>query len=239
MLGRIVYEQGRKHIRMEQFGPLTVMTAILVRPQGIWGEKRLRWAERLLRRKGVSRVILPAGFSERNRLRMLRPVEVLPLYRAHADVLVQEALRVLGIVERHAVVALHGGRMSQELYGTACRLCPLVRSVCIRVPGEGDWWADRLLTQYGVPSLPAEMACLTVAFSPTSGGVGRVLPLYEQNLEGLGLRLWAEGLEAPADCADGLLAALWEQGCLDRQRLRADLTLPLDKWGESTYNSME
>lgn len=194
-------------------------------------------AERLLRRRGVSRVILPRDFPGRAGLRLLRPVEILPLYRAHADVLALQMLQAMGREEGQAVVALWGSRMSPELYQTACRLCPRVRGLSICIPGEGDHWARRLLAQYGIPALPAETACLTVAFSPGEREAGRVLRLYGAGP--VGLRLRVEGWTMPMDWEDGLLAALWERGCLDRRRLRADLTLPLDKWGESTYNPIE
>lgn len=244
MLGRVIYERGRGKTRLEgeRIGPLAVKAVTLFDPPGqpFWRVRgRVHRMERLLLRAGVSRVILPVGFPYEAELRSLRPVDPLPLYRAHADLLALGALAEMGLAAEDSVVALSGLRVSPELARAAERLCPVVRGVALRVEEGGAVWAERLFQRYGMPEFPPERADLTVAFGPSKKEWGRVLPLYRPEFRSLGIRLRAEGWELPARWADGLLTALWEQGRLNRGAMRAGFSMPLDKWGQSTYNSIE
>ena len=59
---------------------------------------------------------------------------------------------------------------------------------------------------------------MTAAFGPGGGRWGRCLELHGAVDLG-GLTVGAAGLELPEDCADQVLALLWEQGLVKREGL--------------------
>ena len=83
-----------------------------------------------------------------------------------------------------------------------------------------------LITGYGRVAqalarlLAAMRADVTVAFGP--GGVHRgvALDLYEEGRNLAGMTVTAPELALPGECEEQLLAALWEQGGLKREKLR-------------------
>ena len=224
MVGRLVLvrEKGRRPLEETELGPLRVLRAAVSGPEGLapWRlRRRIRRAERALARAGAGRVILGADFPCGERLTLLRPVDPLPLWRGAADALALGALEAEGVDRRRGRVALSAPRLCAELERTAERLCPLVRGLLIDAPG-GEDYARYLQARWGLPvTPPAAGADVTAAFGPGGGRWGRTLELYAGGtLNGLALR--AEGLELPEDCADQVLALLWERGELRRENLR-------------------
>lgn len=237
MIGQLVLIRGKGRFRVEEaaLGPLKVLRATVFEPEGLapWRLRRcLRRAERVLARAGAGRVILESGYPHRDRLTLLRPVDPLPLRRGCADVLVLGAMELAGVSPRRARAALSAPRLCPELERTAERLCPQVRGLLIDVPG-GEDYARYLQARFGLPVSPAAAgADVTAAFGPGGGRWGRRLELYPGGtLNGLALRL--EGLDLPEDCAEQVLALLWEQGELKRERLCCQF---IDKELPKEYN---
>lgn len=223
MVGQLALarEKGRLRLERTALGPLDVLRAVVCEPEGLapWRlRRRLQKAERALVRAGAGRVILDAGFPYGDRLALLRPVDPQPMLRACADVLVLGALDAEGVPRRRGRAALSAPRLCPELEGVAERLCPQVRTLMIDAPGGLDY-ARYLQARFGLPvAPPAAGADVTAAFGPGGGRWGRCLELYPGgSLDGLALR--AEGVELPPDCADQVLALLWERGELRRETL--------------------
>ena len=214
-------EKGRGRPERIKLGPLDAVRWTVYAPEGLpeWRlERRLRRAERELCAEGVGRVVLRDSFPYGDRLRRLRPVDPLPLWRETADVLALAALDAEGVPYRRGRVALSAPRLCVELERTAERLCPLVRGLLIDAPG-GEDYARYLQAKFGLPvTPPAAGAEATVAFGPEGGRWGRCLELYGQANLG-GLTVSAEGIELPEDCRDQVLALLWERGEVKREQL--------------------
>ncbi len=224
MVGELVWSvaKGRGRAERVALGPLTALRWTVHAPEGMarWRtERRLRRAERALVAAGVGRVVLRPDFPCRELLRVLRPVDVLPFWREAADVLALGALAAQGVEPRRGRVALSAPRLCPELIGAGRRLCPQVRGLLIDAPG-GEEYARYLQAKFGLPvSPPSAGADATVAFGPGGGRWGRGVELYEGGSLG-GLTLRAEGMDLPPDCADQVLALLWERGEVRREALR-------------------
>lgn len=222
-LVRCVGEKGRMRLEVERWGGVELVAAALRAPEGLSEQRLARRLEKLegaLRRAGVSRVVLPAGFPYAGRLRRLEIVEPLELYRAAADVLTLGWLTGRGIAPERGRVALTGPRLSPELRQAAERLCRRVRAVRVDAP-EGEDYARALQRECGVPVVPPTAPVdVTVAFGPTASPAA--LRLYGEAPCLGGLRLTGEGLELPPELEGPLLALLWERGSLRRERLRAE-----------------
>ena len=223
MVGELVClrEKGRGRPERVRLGPLDAVRWTVYAPDGLpeWRlERRLRRAERELCAAGVGRVVLRDGFPYGDRLRRLRPVEPLPLWRGIADLLALGALDAEGIPYRRGRVALSAPRLCNQLESAAERLCPLVRGLLIDAPG-GEDFARYLQAKFGLPVTPPSAGAeVTAAFGPGGGRWGTVLELYGQADLG-DLTVTAEGLELPEDCRDQVLALLWERGEVKRERL--------------------
>ena len=223
MVGRIRYlrEKGREDGNLEYLCGLTVLTLTLYEPPGLSHRRlarRLEKLERTFRKAEVSRVMLPDGFPHAHRLRGLYPVSPMTFYRAIADLLAVEWLRLHGISPEWGRVALAGHRLCPELEETAHRLCPKVRAVRIDVPGEeGEVFARLLQREFGLPvTPPGEPADVTLSF----GGAPGDLSLWGDEPDLGGLTLRAEGLDLPDEWAAQLMALLWERGSLRREDIR-------------------
>ena len=112
MLGLLCWEErrwGRVRLQEVQVLELTVLQAQLARG-GRW-EKRLDRAARLLRQRGVCRVLPVRGFRdwEIPARRGVTAVDPLPLYRAMAAELVLAQLKRSGLEPERAAVTLHVG----------------------------------------------------------------------------------------------------------------------------------
>ena len=224
MVGRLVLarERGRSRLEEDRLGPLAAVRAVVYEPEGLSPRRlrrRLRRAERMLARAGAGRGGLDGDFPYRDRLALLRPVDPLPFWRGCADVLALGALELEGVAPDRGRVALSSPRLCPELERTAQRLCPRVRGLLIDAPG-GEDYARYLQAKFGLPvTPPAAGADMTVAFGPEGGRWGRRVELYEGgSLNGLELR--AEGVDLPEECADQVLALLWERGEVGREELR-------------------
>ena len=218
-------EKGRLRAEEGLIGPVRVVRAVVYEPDGLapWRlSRRLRRAERILARAGVGRVILGEDFPYRERLTLLRPVDVVPFRRGCADVLALGALRLEGIPPERGRVALSAPRLCQPLEGAAERLCAHVRGLLIDAPG-GEDYARYLQAKFGLPVTPPWLgADVTAAFGPGGGRWGRSVELYQGGSLG-GLVLGAEGVELPADCAEQALSLLWERGEVRREGLTVSL----------------
>ncbi len=227
MVGQLVYvrEKGRGRGERVKLGPMTALRWTVYAPEGLapWRlRRRLRKAEKALVRAGAGRVILGPDFPWADRLTLLRPVDPLPMLRACADVLVLGALAAEGVSPHRGRVALSAPRLCPELEGAAERLCHRVRGLVIDAPG-GEDYARYLQAKFGLPVTPlAAGADVTAAFGPEGGRWGRRVELYEGGTLN-GLALEAEGVDLPADCADQVLALLWERGEVRREELRVCL----------------
>ncbi len=223
MVGELVCrrERGRGKLERTALGPLAAVRWTVYAPEGLahWRlERRLGRAERKLCGAGAGRVVLPRGFPYGDRLRLLRPVDPLSMWRGAADVLALGALDAEGIPRRRGRVALAASRLCPELEYAAERLCPLVRGLLIDAPG-GEDYARYLQAKFGLPvTPPAAGADVTVAFGPNGGRWGRRLELHGTADLG-GLTAAVEGVELPEDCWDQVLALLWEQGAVKPERL--------------------
>lgn len=223
MVGWLAFRREKGRFRTEErlIGSMRVIRAVVYEPDGLasWRlRRRLRRAERALVRVGAGRVILGEDFPYKNRLTLLRPVDVVPFRRGCADVLALGALRLEGVPPEQGRVALAAPRLCPELEGAAERLCARVRGLLIDVPG-GEDYARYLQAKYGLPVTPPSAgADVTAAFGPGGGSWGRRVELYQGGSLG-GLALGAEGAELPADCAEQALALLWERGEVRREGL--------------------
>lgn len=223
MVGQLTLarEKGRRPLEETSLGPLRVLRAVVCAPEGLpsWRlNRRIRRAERALVRAGAGRVVLGADFPYRGRLALLRPVDPVPMWRGAADVLALGALDRSGVPRLRGRVALSAPRLCPELERAAQRLCPQVRGLLIDAPGGLDY-ARYLQAKFGLPvTPPAAGADVTAAFGPGGGRWGQTLELYEGGtLNGLILRI--EGVDLPADCADQVMALLWERGELTAETI--------------------
>lgn len=225
MVGRIRYvrERGRISSEMEYICGITVLAVTFCEPKKRTSQavgRRVEKVERIFRKAGVTRVILPADFPHAQWLKQVQAVDSLNLYRCAADLLTLNLLARRGIAPHAARVALAGSRLCPELCEAARRLCCTVRELRIDVPGEeGELFAQRLQREVGLPVLPVSAdADVTVSFGPTDRRADLSLWGKEPGLNGV--RLKAKDIELPPEIEQPVLALLWEQGRLRRESLR-------------------
>lgn len=217
MIGRLEFsprERGRGEVTDLYGLPILLARAD---PEGRFGGYRLRRAGRRLRKGGVVRTLLPAGFQNWELLESLglRAIDPAPLLRASAPELVAEALRGRDIEPGKATVSLSGGRVDGEMFRCAAAVCLHVRRVVVAAPG-GEGLARRLREEFGIPVLPPEHpAQLELRFQPPHRERGEpCLELYGPEPVLDGLKLTAPEL-APEDReALDVMTLLWERGKL-------------------------
>lgn len=226
MVGLIRYKRERVKSRpqIESFHGINVLAADLYAPEEGRQkrvERRIRKLEKFFCEAEISRVIVPERFPYREQFSLVRPVSPRPLYRAMADLLALGVLERKGIRPGEARAALAGPRLCPELRAAAERLCPVVRELRIDVPGkEGEDFALYLQYEYGVPVVPRGMAAdAVISFGET--GEEADLRLWDCS----GIRLGAEGVELPEEIEQPMLALLWEQGRVKREKIRV-INLP-------------
>ncbi len=227
MLGAMERRQGRgrAELRTVELAGMKLAWVTLPEPEGASPRQRERQERRgwrLLRRAGVSQVVLPGDWDGEVPAGFAR-VETLPFYRAQADLLALGALARQGIPPERACVGLSAPRLSSELQRAALLLCPRVRRLAIDVPGGGAEYAQWLHRRYGLPVEPAGHADAAVHFGPCPAWArsGDVC-LGEETFRLGGLRLCTPGLALPEGYAEGLRAALWQRGLLRRDDLRVE-----------------
>ena len=216
MLGQLVLTpRGRGKPEVVRIYGLPVLRAE-VDNSGFWGERRLRWAGRALRRNGVLRVLTPEDLLPRLEALGLRRVDPEPFVRAQAAPLALAALERRGLAPDRAAVALRGARADRAFLRTAEELCPKVRSLIIDAPHGGQELARRLRLEYGVPILPeGERGQAALVFQ---AGCSRrnetALELFGPRPRLAGLTLTVPRLKEDDREDLSLLAALWEGGRL-------------------------
>lgn len=228
MIGRVNYSTlpGKTKVIVREIGLLTFADVTLHEPRKLperGARRRVRHMTSLLSRHGVGRLIVGKDFPYPDYLNGWDRVNVIPFYRGISDLLVLEQARCKGVSINRLIVAASAPRLCPELCGAVERLCPRVKGIVIDVPEEGERYAARLHRQFGLPVRGREEADVTLAFGPTSRKSGDVISLCEECLSLNGLRVSAPELDLPEGSDDGLLAALWERGSLDRKSLRIDL----------------
>lgn len=208
---------------------LSVLQARVPVPEGLPEKRRTRrvfQAAVRLWNSGVSRVLTPRSFPEREALRRtgLAEVETAELCRAAAAPLTVTALTLRGWEPGRAVVALAGERVSGPLLRAAETLAVQVNCLQIHVPVGGRELAEYLHEEYGLPVLlPGTVRpALTVDFDGSWEGRGAALRLWGEQPDLLGAEVWVPGLELPEECDPmPLLAALRDSGMLSDSSLRA------------------
>lgn len=229
MVGQLLYsrEKGSSPLSSCRYGPLPVIVGVLHEPENLSRRRLIRRLSRLekaMAAAGVSRVILPEGFVYRSRLTRLHPVQPLPMYRALADVLALGWLDSRRIRPERGRVALWGSRLCPELRQVAERLSSRVRELVIRVPGEGEQFAQALHRTYGLPVLPGDASAdIVLAFGPDYPEEENVLLLFGEEPRLGGLKLSCFGFDLPESCSQQILSLLWERGYVDRTALKATI----------------
>lgn len=223
VLGRLEFAPGEwgRGEREELYG-IPVLTA-RTDPEGIFGHRRLRRAGRNLRRGGVTRTLLPKGFSQWELLEKmgLQRIEPGAFLQAQSPGLTVEALYGRDTDPRRATVALSGTRTNAAMCRAAMELCPKVRRLVVDVPG-GERLAHRLREEFGIPVLPSgHPAELELRFQP--GGRRKKEPFlelygYTPHLDGLSLSV-LELREEEREALD-VLSVLWERGRLEPSRIK-------------------
>ena len=209
MLGWIRFEH-RRRLRLEREDLLGLPVWALRLPEQAWGlERRLAKGARRLVSQGVTRVLVPPGFAWWNILEKcgLRPVDPGALRTALVPLWTGHVLAQMGIPPEQATVALTGPRETQAMVRAARALCPLVRSLVICVPGEGEL-AHQLRREFGIPVLPPRSARphVAISFDPEAQLPGTAFTLADAPLP--------DGCEPMP-----LLCALWECGKLPLGRI--------------------
>lgn len=215
MFGRIVYSESKKIILRREELSGTLFAAVNI-PAGKAKPRHVRKAAKLLRSRGVSRVLTPAGFPHWPLLSGcgMVPVDVVPFLQAAAPELVLAALRRMGTPPDQAAVVLAGARASRALCDAALALCPVLRLLKVEAPSGGEELASFLRWEYGlavVERWPEPQ--LVAAFSETVPDTDApVLRLYEPaDLLGLSLRSKIGSVPEGTEPLS-FLAALWELG---------------------------
>lgn len=219
MIGWLLPEENGGRIRLE---PVRLEGLPLLRVSVPLGQKmrrperRVARAGRLLRERGVRRVLAPAGFAGWAYLAEagLRPVDPLPLYRALAARLVLALLACRGIPPAGAVVLLRGQRVDCALARAAYALCPRVRTLALSVPEGGARLCRLLREEYGAAvaeTLGGARADAVVDFAPGQPPLSGALTLYGAAPDLAGMTLDLPGLRASGLETPPLLRALWEE----------------------------
>ncbi len=189
--------------------------------------RRAAAAAKRMRKRGVTRVVLPEGFAYTAQMEKqgVRPVSTLALRRRLAADWVRELLARRGISPGGARVAVAAEQMSGELVQTVTELALRHRYILLDVPYGGEEFCRQLRREYGVSLLlkpdraQLEEADALVLFDPRMDlrpGGGGVLQLYGEAspLPPLSLPLaMEEQLPEGADWGQ-LLAALLEAGAV-------------------------
>ena len=194
--------------------------------------RRIASAQKKLRKHGVTRIVLPKGFSDCEMQKGLRGVSTLAMRQMLAADWVQRDLSEEGIRAAGAKVAVVADRFTGEVVRTVTELALRHRYVLLDVPHGGEELSRRLRREYGVSLLlqpdraQIDGAEALVLFSPKQELEQKnpvVISLYDENAVMPALAL-APALEAKLPQGANrvqLLAALLQTGVI---RAGADLT---------------
>lgn len=194
--------------------------------------RRIAVAQKKLRKRGVTRLVFPKGFSNCELQKGLLPVSTLMLRQMLATDWVQRDLSEQGIRAAGAKVAVVADRFTGEVVRTVTELALRHRYVLLDVPHGGEELSRRLRREYGVSLLlqpdqaQIDGAEALVLFSPKQELEQKnpvVIPLYDEDAVMPALVL-APVLEAKLPQGANrvqLLAALLQAGVI---RAGADLT---------------
>ena len=153
--------------------------------------RRVLTAARRLRKAGVTRLVLPEGFSHGAQLEKcsVAPVSTLSLRRSLAADLTRAAMAARGLSGGSAKVAVAGDQLSGQLVRTVTELALGNRYVLVDVPYGAEALAAQLRREYGVSLLlsPAreqlEEADVLVLFAARTDLRQKnpvVVPLYDE-----------------------------------------------------------
>lgn len=185
-------------------------------------DRRLAQAGRLLRRRGVSRVLSAPALEDREKLSAvgLAPVESLPLCRAKGADLALALLSSRPVRERR--IALRGAEADRTAWALAETLCPQTGALLLDFDRGEEALAGYLRERYGAVALhlgqgPPPQASLE--FSPRRIPAGRTLRLWgSSDLQGLSLSI---GCPLPPDLPRlPFLALLWETGRISLKEIQ-------------------
>lgn len=244
MLGRVEFLEGngKEDCIVEQIGGVDCLCVRLKREGDTVRRRKLRWARKLFFTYGVKHILLPERDIPPRGFERWPGVDIRPFFRGIADILALGVLDGEGVPPGRATVSVAASHLSYEVCRTARLLSPKIRGICIDIPGEGMGFAQWLHREYGIPVLPPGQTDLTLRFAPGDGSEGLQIDLSREGSGPEGLGLTAPGLSLPPGYEKQALAALWEQGKLDRTQIRVlwgrAAGFPLDKSMQSQYNSL-
>ena len=115
--------------------------------------RRIALAQKKLRKHGVTKIVLPQGFSDCEIQKGMRAVSTLAMRKALATDWVQWDLNEQGIRPAGAKVAVVADRFTGELVRTVTELALRHRYVLLDVPHGGEELSRRLRREYGVSLL--------------------------------------------------------------------------------------
>lgn len=218
MLGLLWWDESIRGVSAPERIMIAGLSVLRVRmaPGARWEGRRAERAGRLLRKRGVRRILPLREFAWGDRLSAcgLAPVDPLPLYQTMAPELVMALLARRGVSPRAACVLLRGQWAQGPLAQAAIALCPTVRRVRLDVSGGGDRLERELYARFGAACDPGEgVPDVCVRFDgPAEEGT---LCLSPGGIDLCGLRLAAPAPDMPqALKRDCVLTALWQAGAL-------------------------
>ena len=228
-------QKGRWSVRLEERLLLRMrflQAEIVTSPHTAILRRRCVAAEKKLRKRGVTQVVLPEAFPFREQLTKcgLRPVSTLALRRAIAADWVRADLAAKGQPVAGARVAVAAASLTGEAVRTVTELCLRHRYVLLDLPYGGEELCRQLRREYGVSLLlgpskdQMEGAEALVLFDPRTDLSLKnpvALRLYDEGQALPPLSLPPEAEEALPHGADRgqLLAVLREAGVLKREQI--------------------
>ena len=195
-------------------------------PEALWRRRLIR-AAKAMRKRGITRIIPPEGFSQAQAVPWekygLRVVSTLPLRRKMAADWTWAQLSAKGLSPAGAKIAVSAGQMTGELVRTVTEMSLRHRYVLLDVPHGGEELCRQLRREYGVSLLLSpgkeqlEEAEALVLFDDRTDLRRRnpvAVPLYDENAPMPPLTLppaIEEQIPPGTDCGR-LMAALLEAG---------------------------
>ena len=238
MVGLLTWAEprkGQRSVRLEERHILRMrflQAEVVSSPHGAILRRRVLAAGKKLRKRGVTQVVLPEGFSFQEQLTKcgLRPVGTLALRRGLAADWVRWGLAEKKQPVAGARVAVSAASLTGEAVRTVTELCLRHRYVLLDLPYGGEELCRQLRREYGVSLLlgpdreqleGAEALVLFDRRPDLSLANPVALRLYdeEQALPPLALPPGMEEAVPPGVDRGQLLAVLREAGALKREQI--------------------